>query len=46
MFLDFGSHWNGTEAIDKLLPRERYLLGFPYGGGTIQSGAYVMYQKL
>jgi hypothetical protein len=25
------------------VPRERYLLGFPYGGYTIQNGEYAMY---
>jgi ketopantoate reductase len=43
IFLDLGSNWNGTEAIEKLIPRERYLLGFPYGGGTIENGRYVTY---
>lgn len=38
LFLDFGSNWIGTDMIDKYLPRERYLLGFPYGGGFIQNG--------
>ncbi len=43
VFLDLGSNWNGMEAIDKLIPRERFLLGFPYGGGTIENGTYVTY---
>jgi ketopantoate reductase len=43
MFLLFGSNWNGTETIDQYLPRERYLLGFPYGGGNVQNGAYLTY---
>jgi ketopantoate reductase len=43
IFLDLGSNWNGTEAIEKLIPRERYLLGFPYGGGTIENSTYVTY---
>jgi 2-dehydropantoate 2-reductase len=43
IFLDFGTNWNGTDEIDKLLARERYLLGFPYGGGIIQNGKYVTY---
>lgn len=43
IFLDLGSNWNGMEAIDKLVPRERCLLGFPYAGGTIEHGTYVTY---
>jgi 2-dehydropantoate 2-reductase len=39
--LYFGSNWNGPELIDKYLPRERYLLGFPYGGGFRQDGGHV-----
>jgi ketopantoate reductase len=42
VFLDLGSNWNGTEAIEKLIPRDRYLLGFPYGGGTIENGTYIV----
>lgn len=38
LFLGFGSNWNGAEVMDKYLPREQYLLGFPYGGGLIQNG--------
>jgi 2-dehydropantoate 2-reductase len=41
LFLHFGSNWNGTEFIDKYLPRERYLMGFPFGGGFLQNGEYV-----
>ena len=40
-FLHFGSNWNGMELIDRYLARERYLLGFPSGGGLIQNGEYV-----
>lgn len=43
LFLVFGSNWHGTELIDTYLPRERYLLGFPYGGGTTQNGKHVVY---
>ena len=43
IFLDFGSNWEGTEAIEKLVPKEHLLLGFPYGGGSIQNGTYVTY---
>lgn len=43
IFLDLGSNWNGVEAMEKRIPRERYLLGFPYGGGTIVNGSYVTY---
>ena len=43
IFLDFGSNWNGTDTIDKYLPKERYLFGFPYAGGIIRDGEYVTY---
>jgi len=43
IFLDLGSNWNGTEGIEKLVPSERFLLGFPYGGGTLENGTYVTY---
>jgi len=39
-FLVFTSNWDGVAAIDALLPRERYLLGYPDGGGTIRDGLY------
>jgi hypothetical protein len=32
-----------VEAIEKRIPRERYLLGFPLGGGTKPNGAYLVY---
>jgi ketopantoate reductase len=43
IFLGFGSNWDGIEGIEKHIPRERFLLGFPYGGGDIQNGTYVTY---
>jgi 2-dehydropantoate 2-reductase len=39
-FLVFSGNWEGTEFIDCLLPRERYLLGYADGGGTIRDGVY------
>jgi ketopantoate reductase len=39
-FLIFSGNWEGTEFIDRLLPRERYLLGYADGGGTIRNGVY------
>ncbi len=39
-FLILSGNWDGTEFIDQLLPRERYLLGYADGGGTIRNGAY------
>lgn len=39
-FLIFSGNWNGTAACDALLPRERYLLGYPDGGGTVRKGVY------
>jgi 2-dehydropantoate 2-reductase len=39
-FLLLTSNWEGTAEIDALLPRERYLLGYADGGGTVRNGAY------
>ncbi len=39
-FLVFTSNWEGTGAIDRVLPRDRFLLGYPDGGGTIRGGLY------
>jgi ketopantoate reductase len=41
VFLIFSGNWEGTETIDRLLPRERYLLGYADGGGTVRAdGVY------
>lgn len=40
VFLLFSSNWDGLAAYDAVLPRERYLLGYPDGGGTIKDGVY------
>lgn len=40
VFLTFTGNWEGTECIDQLLPRERYLMGYADGGGTIRDGVY------
>ena len=42
IFLDLGSNWNGTEAIEKLVSRERLVLGFPYGGGMFEDGTCIV----
>jgi 2-dehydropantoate 2-reductase len=39
-FLIFSGNWEGTAFIDRLLPRERYLLGYADGGGTIRNDVY------
>jgi ketopantoate reductase len=39
-FLILSGNWEGTECIDQLLPRERYLLGYADAGGTIKDGVY------
>lgn len=39
-FLIFSGIWEGVEFIDHLLPRSRYVLGYPDGGGTIRDGVY------
>jgi ketopantoate reductase len=38
--LTFTGNWEGLAAYDAILPRERYLLGYPDGGGTIRNGVY------
>ncbi|WKZ47117.1 MAG: 2-dehydropantoate 2-reductase N-terminal domain-containing protein [Anaerolineales bacterium] len=40
LFFIFAANWEGADFIDRLLPRERYLMGYPDGGGTIRNGAY------
>lgn len=40
IFLIFAANWEGTAFIDRCLPRERYLMGYPDGGGTIRNGVY------
>jgi ketopantoate reductase len=40
-FLILSGNWDGTECIDQLLPRERYLMGYADAGGTIRGdGVY------
>jgi ketopantoate reductase len=39
-FLLLTSNWDGTAEIDSLLPRERHLLGYADGGGTVRYGVY------
>jgi 2-dehydropantoate 2-reductase len=43
IFLHFGSNWDGSETVDRLIPREHLLFGFPYGGGEMENGTYVTY---
>ncbi len=38
--LIFSGNWDGIAAYDAIVPRERYLLGYPDGGGTIRDGVY------
>jgi 2-dehydropantoate 2-reductase len=40
IFLILTSNWNGTDLVDRYLPRDRYLLGYGDGGGTIRNGVY------
>ncbi|MBV6449438.1 MAG: hypothetical protein MHPDNHAH_00148 [Anaerolineales bacterium] len=40
LFFIFAANWEGAGFIDRLLPRDRYLMGYPDGGGTIRDGAY------
>jgi ketopantoate reductase len=39
-FLILSGNWEGAECIDRLLSRERYLMGYADGGGTIRNGVY------
>jgi len=40
VFLVFSGNWEGVTFIDKLISRDRYLLGYADGGGTIREGVY------
>jgi 2-dehydropantoate 2-reductase len=40
VFLIFSGNWEGTGFIDRLVPRERYLMGYADAGGTIRDGIY------
>ena len=40
IFLLMTSNWEGISGFDVLLPRERYLLGYVEGGGTVRDGVY------
>jgi ketopantoate reductase len=40
IFLILSGNWEGTECIDQVLPRERYLMGYADGGGTIRNSVY------
>jgi ketopantoate reductase len=40
IFFIFAANWEGADFIDRLLPRERYLMGYPDGGGTVRNGIY------
>ena len=39
-FLLFTSNWDGVAEIEARLPRQRYLLGYADGGGTLRNGVY------
>lgn len=41
IFLILAGNWDGTDFIDRLLPHERYLMGYADAGGTIRKdGVY------
>jgi len=40
VFLILSSNWVGAAPFDAVLPRERYLLGYPDGGGRVRDGLY------
>jgi 2-dehydropantoate 2-reductase len=37
LFLPFGTNWRGIQGISKYLSNDRYILGFPRGGGALQN---------
>jgi ketopantoate reductase len=39
-FLIFTANWRGTGCLDAHLPRSRYVVGYPDGGGTLRDGVY------
>jgi len=39
-FLILSANWDGTAFLDQQLPRERYVMGYPDGGGTVRDGVY------
>lgn len=41
VFLILSGNWDGTDLIDRLIPRERYLMGYADAGGTVRGdGVY------
>jgi 2-dehydropantoate 2-reductase len=38
--LIFSGIWDGADAFDEIVPRERCLFGYPDGGGTVRNGIY------
>jgi len=36
-FFIFATNWEGASFIDRLLPRERYLMGYPTGVGRFET---------
>jgi ketopantoate reductase len=34
------SNWTGTEMFDRIIPKGKYILGYPDGGGTIKDKLY------
>lgn len=40
LFFIMAANWQGADFIDRLLPRERYVMGYPDGGGAIRNGVY------
>ena len=40
LFFILTSNWTGTEMFDRILGKDRYILGYPDGGGTIKDGVY------
>jgi ketopantoate reductase len=40
-FLIFSSNWDGTGVVDRYLSRDRYMLGYPDGGGTFEDGGMI-----
>ncbi|MFW9817744.1 MAG: ketopantoate reductase family protein [Candidatus Thorarchaeota archaeon] len=39
-FVIMSSNWEGTESIDRILPKKQYVLAYPDAGGTIRNGTF------
>ena len=42
LYLPIGTNWQGVQGINKYLSTDRYILGFPRGGGTTSKGQRIL----